>query len=505
MSGLAARLLPFKNRARSAASALDREAVPARVMAPRMLFVACSAGLLLFGLLMIYSSSSIVGLTSKAYGNDPSYFLVRQIAFSVAGLVFATALAVFDYRRWQGIALKVMWVLTLLSLVLVYTPIAGHDAYGATRWIAMGPFSLQPSEFAKVTVLLTAALIAQKRFEEESIDNVQALKLLVGGVAVPMALILFQPDKGTTGVLAVTLLVMAYLAGVPMRKVFLILLAGVGVAAVLALRDEYSRARVMTMFDPFSDEFGAGYQLVQGFYALGSGGVTGVGIGLSRQKYNYLPMAHNDFIFAVVGEELGFVGALLMILTFCALLWAGLKIAENAPDLMGRLIAAGCTSLIVIQLLLNVCGVIGIFPLSGKPVPFVSYGGSSIISTLMLVGLVLSVSFRSTLPQTRYEERRSKLRLAVDDTASDAFSAHVGGSTAGRAMPRSTRLAGTRQANATLASDRSESARSDLRIVDGGARSARLAGRTSVDSSGRRRIDLGPSAAERLRSTRRKK
>ena len=142
MSGLAARLLPFKNRARSAASALDREAVPARVMAPRMLFVACSAGLLLFGLLMIYSSSSIVGLTSKAYGNDPSYFLVRQIAFSVAGLVFATALAVFDYRRWQGIALKVMWVLTLLSLVLVYTPIAGHDAYGATRWIAMGPFSL---------------------------------------------------------------------------------------------------------------------------------------------------------------------------------------------------------------------------------------------------------------------------------------------------------------------------------------------------------------------------
>ena len=505
MSGLAARLLPFRDRASAASSALEGEGVPARIMAPRILFIACSTGLLLFGLLMIYSSSSIVGLTSKAYGYDPSYFLVRQIAFSVAGLVFAAALAIFDYRRWQGTALKVMWVLTFLSLVLVYTPIAGHDAYGATRWIAMGPFSLQPSEFAKVTVLLTGALIAQKRFEEGSIDNAQAVKLLLGGVAVPMLLILFQPDKGTTGVLAVTLLVMAYLAGVPMRKILLILLAGVGVAAVLALRDEYSRARVMTMFDPFSDEFGAGYQLVQGFYALGSGGLTGVGIGLSRQKYNYLPMAHNDFIFAVVGEELGFVGALLMIATFCVLLWAGLKIAENAPDLMGRLVAAGCTTLIVVQLLLNVCGVIGIFPLSGKPVPFVSYGGSSIISTLMLSGLVVSVSFRSTLPKTRYEERRSKLRIAADDTSDNAFSAYAGGSTAGRPMPRSTRLAGARRAEGLATGERAEPARSDLRIVDGGGRTAKRAGRVSVDSSGRRRIDLGPSASERLRSTRRKR
>ncbi len=505
MSGLVAHLLPFKNHASETVGALDAEGVPARIMLPRILFIACSMGLLLFGLLMIYSSSSIVGLTSKAYGNDPSYFLVRQIGFSVAGLVFATALAIFDYRRWRGIALKVVWVLTFLSLVLVYTPIAGHDAYGATRWIAMGPFSLQPSEFAKVTVLLTASLIAQKRFEEGSIDDRQALKLLAGGVVLPMGLILFQPDKGTTGVLAVTLLVMAYLAGVPMRKVFLILLAGVGIAAVLALRDEYSRARIMTMFDPFSDEFGAGYQLVQGFYALGSGGVTGVGIGLSRQKYNYLPMAHNDFIFAVVGEELGFVGAMLMILAFGVLLWAGLKIAENASDLMGRLIAAGCTTLIVVQLLLNVSGVIGIFPLSGKPVPFVSYGGSSIISTLMLVGLVLSVSFRSALPQTRYEVRRSKLRIATDETEADTFSAHAGSSTAGRVMPRSTRLASAGRADAPVTDAHSESPRSDLRVVNGGARSARLAGRVSVDSSGRRRIDLGPSAAERLRSTRRNK
>ena len=278
-------------------------------------------------------------------------------------------------------------------------------------------------------------------------------------------------------------------------------------AAVLALRDDYSKARIMTVFDPFSDEYGAGYQLVQGFYALGSGGLTGVGIGLSRQKYNYLPMAHNDFIFAVVGEELGFLGTFLLIAAFALLLWAGLKIAENAPDLMGRLIAAGCTSLIIIQLLLNVSGVIGIFPLSGKPVPFISYGGSSIISSLMLVGLVMSVSLRSTLPQTRYEQRRAKMRIAPNgDGQGSLESAHVGGSTAGNPIPRSLSNKGIALQSRATTSDTNSSSRANLRVVNGGApRHAPLAGRVTVDSSGRRRVDLRPSAAERLRKKKKKK
>jgi cell division protein FtsW len=191
---------------------------------------------------------------------------------------------------------------------------------------------------------------------------------------------------------------------------------------------------------------------------------------------------HNDFIFAVVGEELGFIGAMALLATFCLLLWAGLKIAENAPDLAGRLIAAGCTSLLVIQLLLNVSGVVGAFPLSGKPVPFVSYGGSSVISSLMLVGLVMSVSMRSTLPETSYERRRAELRLADEDSPD-----------VGVATPRSARLAG--------------SPVRELRVVEGGATSRRSqvrpTGRGGGDSAvGLRRIDLGPSASERLRSAR---
>ncbi len=507
MSGIAARVVGLARPDRVRESTARGASVPARIMAPRMLFLGCSVGLVLFGLLMIYSSSSIIGLTSKQYGHDPGYFLVRQIITAGIGVLLAAVLARLDYHLWQGIALKVVWTITLLSLLVVYTPIAGHDAYGATRWIALGSFTLQPSEFAKITIVLVGAHIAEQRYERQSIDDVQAAKLMLAGVAAPLLLILFQPDKGTTGVLVLTLLVMAYLSGFSGKKIALLLLAGIGVAVVLALRDEYSRARVMTVFDPFSDEFGAGYQLVQGFYALGSGGLTGVGIGLSRQKYNYLPMAHNDFIFAVVGEELGFVGTLLLIAAFALLLWAGLKIAENAPDLMGRLIAAGCTSLIIIQLLLNVSGVIGIFPLSGKPVPFISYGGSSIISSLMLVGLVMSVSMRSTLPQTHYEQRRAKLRIAQDgDVQESSASAYIGGSTAGNPMPRSLSSRSAAGRGAHSAGGSGTSSRANLRVVDGGApRHAPLAGRVSVDSSGRRRLDLGPSAADRLRGSRDKK
>ena len=163
----------------------------------------------------------------------------------------------------------------------------------------------------------------------------------------------------------------------------------------------------MAMLDPWSDPYNNGYQLIQGFYAFGAGGLFGVGIGMSKQKYNYLPFAHNDFIFAVIGEECGVVGTVGMLAGFAVLLWAGYRIAINAPDLAGRLVAMGCSSILVIQMLLNVCGVIGIFPLSGKPIPFVSYGGSSIMSSIMIVGLIFSVSKESRMPLSEYDERRS--------------------------------------------------------------------------------------------------
>ncbi|MBO7674243.1 MAG: cell division protein FtsW [Atopobiaceae bacterium] len=425
--------------------------VPA--VAPHILFGAIVVALLVFGMLMIYSASSISGLMSKENGFDPAYYLVRQIAFSVAGLVFAGLLMAIDYHRWFGRPLIGMWAGVVGLLLLVFTPVAGQDINGASRWIALGPFTLQPSEFTKVMELLVGSYFLYNYFELRSLDQTTARRLLLLGVGVPLALVVLQPDKGTTGVIVMALIFMAYLAGLPGRSIAKIVAVFAVLALVYSLKDEYSRARVMTMINPFKDEYGSGYQLLQGFYALGSGGVTGVGLGMSRQKYNYLPMAHNDFIFAVVGEELGLVGTVALVLAFVALLWAGLKIAENAPDLPGKLVAAGGTAMLVIQMLLNVSGVVGVFPLSGKPIPFVSYGGSSVVTSLMLAGLVLSVALRSDYSSSEHEARRANLRIAPEEPEG------IEGSTAGRATPRSARLAGERMSYAP---------RSDLRVVQGG-------------------------------------
>ena len=295
-------------------------------------------------------------------------------------------------------------------------------------------------------------------------------------------------------IIAATLIVMAYLAGMDRRWILLVI--GVGVVGVLAisLKDDYSRARIVAMLNPWSDPTGSGYQLIQGFYAFGSGGVFGVGLGMSKQKYSYLPMAYNDFIFAVVGEELGLVGTLGVLAAFGVLAWAGFRIARYAPDMCGRLIAAGCTSLIVIQLLVNVCGVLGIMPLSGKPVPFVSYGGSTIISCLMLVGMIVSVSNHSTLPETVHDRSRQSWQFADGDERprGAAPAPGPGISLVGSPTPRSSRQSGDTA--------------SGLRMVDGGGQGrpqSRPRGTSSRNGRQGRyeggRIDLGPSAAERLR------
>ncbi len=465
-------VLPWQRTREGSARRRSRQQAPARIMVPRVVFLVTAFALLMFGMLMIYSSSSIVGLTTRSYGHDPAYFLVRQAGFAALGVILAVVLACIDYHRWDGNLLKVVWGLTVALLVVVYTPLAGRDAYGATRWIAIGPFSLQPSEFAKIVMLLVGARIAERFFCEGSLDRNEAIKLVAGGIMAPLALVLWQPDKGTTGVVVLTLLVMCYLAGVPGYQIGGLGLAIGVIAIAYSLKDDYSRQRILTMFNPFKDEYGAGYQLTQGFYAFGSGGLTGLGLGMSRQKYNYLPMAHNDFIFAIVGEELGLVGAVGMLAAFAVLLWSGLKIAQNAPDIAGTLIAAGCTSLIVIQLLLNVSGVLGVFPLTGKPVPFVSYGGSSVMSSLMLVGLVSSVSLRSTLPETSYEVRRRQLRLSDEEARWDEGDAPSDVSRTPRAL------------------------RPGWSVIEGGRTSS------SAPLAGYRRIDLGPNASERLRDRR---
>ena len=477
-------------------------------MEPRVVLIAVTAILVCFGLLMIWSASSMTDLASATYNNDPMYHVKSQLRYVAIGLVLAVAATRFDYHLWTTTFVRPLWIAVMVALAMVFLPGTSQDAYGASRWINIGGFGFQPSEFAKIFIIVCAAQIAQKYFEERSVDDHEVIKLIVIGVGAPLAAILFQPDKGSTMILGMTLLVMAYLAGLDRRWVAAIAGIGVVVFLFLSFKDDYSRSRIMILLNPWSDALDSGYQLIQGFYAFGSGGIFGVGLGFSKQKYAYLPMAHNDFIYAIIGEELGLVGTVGLLVLFAVLLWAGFKISRHASDLSGRLIAAGCTSMLIIQLFVNVCGVIGIMPMTGKPIPFISYGGSSIIASLLMVGVILSVSFNTVLPETENDRARRTWRVS-EGGAGDPGLSFVGeptprssrregqGSTRGGAGRASAGFrvingngggaGGRREERQRTASGREQNTRGRSTPLTGGAQ------------QGRSRIDLGPSATDRLR------
>jgi cell division protein FtsW len=478
--------------------------VPERFMRPRIVLIVVTAILVCFGALMIYSASSVTCLASSSCNYDAAFYLKKQLKFAVVGVAAAFLISRVDYRELTRNFVNLVWIATVAILLMVFLPGTGSDAYGASRWISIFGFNFQPSEFAKITILMVAADLGQRYFDEHTLGDREFVKSLLVGVGVPILMILVQPDKGSTMILCATILVMAYLGGLDNRYVVLLIVAGVLGFTFLSLKDEYSRSRILTMLNPWSDPLDKGYQLIHGFYAFGSGGLFGVGIGFSKQKYSYLPMAHNDFIFAIIGEECGLVGALGMLCGFAVFAWAGFRIARYAPDLSGRLLAAGCTSMIIIQLFVNICGVLGVLPMTGKPIPFISYGGSSILASLMLVGVILSVSRQSRLPETDHDEARRSLQVAGSDAYGDAGLSFVG-----EATPRSARRAQQPVSNRTYDAPRG---RSGFTMVsnDGSARSGRSgvgrsgrasrAGRTGASAgSDRRRIDLGPSATERLR------
>jgi len=472
-------------------------AIPERFMQPRLVLLVSTAILVCFGLVMIYSASSISAMTSEDMGYNPFYYVQRQLGFAAAGVALAFIVSRIDYRAVVRNFQVPIWIVTFGMLAIIFTPIAGADAYGATRWISIGPFSFQPSEFAKITILISVSYLAQQYFIDQTIDQMEFFKKFAIAALAPLLLILAQPDKGSTLIIVGTLLVIGYLADVDRRVLAIIAVAGFIGFAFLSLKDDYSRARVVTMLNPWADYYGAGYQLAQGFYAFGSGGIFGVGFGFSRQKYSYLPMAHNDFIFAVIGEELGFIGVLGLLAVFGALVWAGFKIARYAPDLTGRLIAAGCTSMFIIQAFVNIGGVLGLLPLSGKPLPFISYGGSTIMSSILMVGLLMSVSRQSRLPETEYDRQRASWSIAEEQDTFDApgfagLTMVDGGVGVGMPLPRSSRPKSSAQSSA-------RPSRGVLRSRDDDAPQ----GRITTDASGRRRIDLGPSASDRLRGNNR--
>jgi cell division protein FtsW len=341
-------------------------------------------GLAAFGLVMVYSATS----ASAALANgDPAYYLKRQGAYAGLGLLLMALLSRVDFRALRRLAPGlVVASLVLLLAVLVL----GRAANGARRWISFGPAAFQPSELAKVALAVWAASYLARRRPPRTLHELWRplgfLTVLVCG------LILLEPDLGTAIGIVVMLAAMLLVAGTPTRT----LGAGLGIAGTLGLvavwLEPYRRARVFSFLNPWRDAQGAGFQSVQAMIGLGSGGVFGVGLGQSVQKVNYLPEAHTDMIFAIIGEELGLVGATAVIVAYCAFAYTGLKIALACHDPFGKRLAAGLTALVCGQAAINLAAVMGLAPLTGIPLPFVSYGGSSLIVALGCVGILLNIA-----------------------------------------------------------------------------------------------------------------
>jgi cell division protein FtsW len=349
--------------------------------------------LCLLGAVMIFSASAITA--QQLYGH--SYiFVARQAAWLVLGLLGMFALMKLDYHRLREPAV-VYTVLCAVVLMLVGTFFL-DKSHATHRWIKLGPLNLQPSELAKLAIILYLAWFLDLRrrsatslaFSKQ--DFLQTLLPAVGPIFVCVALIVAQPDLGTSVDVVLIMTAILFVAGLSWKWLAVGAAAGLPALFLLIMNASYRQARLMAFLHPDTDPQGAGFQLLQSLIAVGSGGFTGVGLMESKQKLFYLPEAHTDFIFAVICEELGFLGATIVIALFAMYAWRGLRAAFNAPDGFGRTLALGVTAMVLFQALINFAVVLGMMPTKGIPLPFVSYGGSSLLVMLLATGVLLNVS-----------------------------------------------------------------------------------------------------------------
>jgi cell division protein FtsW len=343
--------------------------------------------LLAIGVVMVFSSSSVRAL--QDYG-DAYYFLKRQLAWSVLGvlaMMIASGVDYWHYRRLIGPALA----LNLLLLIAVLIPGVGIVSHGARRWLGFGPITFNPAELMKLTwvCFMAVQLSAGKDRVKRFFRGLLPYLAIMGAM---FALVLKQPDLGTALTIAGSTFIVLFAGGARLVHLFGLAAAAVPVFVWAALSAEYRRKRLFAFLDPWSDPSGSGYHIIQALYALGSGGLFGMGLGGGRQKMLYLPEAHTDFIFAILGEELGFVGAVMVLLLFFLFAWRGYRIAMTAPDSLGCLLAVGVTTVTTLQAIINIGVVTASMPITGIPLPFVSFGGSSLVFTMAGVGILLNIS-----------------------------------------------------------------------------------------------------------------
>lgn len=336
-------------------------------------------GLMVFGIVMVANVSVVEAL--RDFG-DQLYFFKLQARWALMGLAALAFFQFTDYHRLKKLAFPLL-LASLLTLVVVLLPWFSAPAMGARRWLAFGGFRFQPAELTKLsfTIYLSIFLSGKKK--------TWPFILLLGGI---LALVMMEPDLGTALIISLTGVVIYFASGAPLAVILSLGGAGVLAGLALILSSDYRRERLLTFLNPTRDPLGASYHIHQILIAVGSGGITGLGLGQSRQKHEFLPAVTTDSIFAVIGEELGLIGATLVLAAFLTLIWRGMKIAREAPDKFGRLLAVGITAWIGLQALINLAAMVALVPLTGVPLPFISYGGSSLVIALSGIGILLNVS-----------------------------------------------------------------------------------------------------------------
>ena len=366
--------------------------MPSKKNNPDLLLIIVTLSLLAVGLIMVYSASEIV---ADYKFHDSFYFLKRQLLFAGLGVAAMFLVMRIDYWTWRAWA-KTILIICFVLLVLVLIPGIGLERNGSRSWIGVGAFSIQPSEFIKMALIAFLAKFLsenQKYVTSFRKGMLPALSL----VFIAFAMIMLQPDLGTGTVMFGTCIVMIFVAGARIAHFVMLGMLGLAGFVGLILSAPYRMARITSFLDPWSDPRGTGFQIIQSLFAIGPGGLFGMGLGESKQKFFYLPEPQNDFIFAILSEELGFIGGTFVLVLFTLLLWRGIRIALGAPDLFGSLLAVGIISMIAIQVVINISVVIGLMPVTGITLPFISYGGSSLTLMLVAIGVLLNISRHSRL------------------------------------------------------------------------------------------------------------
>lgn len=351
------------------------------------------SGLLLFGLVMIASAG--VAYSRSRFG-DPYYFFKHQLLYGVIpGFAALYVVQKIDYEFWKKISFP-LFVASIICLIMVFIPGIGNKIYGASRWIQLGPFSFQPSEMLKLSLIVYLAAWLENRRESIK-DFYEGLLPFAAILSVISFLLMKQPDMGTLGVVILISMSIYFISGARLSHIAAMGALGFAALFLLIKFESYRMDRLLVFLHPELDPKGIGYQINQALLAIGSGGIFGVGLGHSLQKFNYLPEPVGDSIFAIIGEELGMLGGIVLVSLFVMLALRGLKIARNAPDRFSRLVACGIVSWVIFQAFINISAISGLIPLTGIPLPFISYGGTSLVFLMAGMGILLNISKHAEL------------------------------------------------------------------------------------------------------------